>query len=166
MANIGAGTSVSASGFNALFTRLETLRQKHKAAMDAAGSGQANLNTAFATNIAVVGNKPVPSNVQQIKTDLEKLSSSAYIASSFAAQISVPSTGALLAATNFNVCDTTITQVEAICANYNKYSQYTQYNQYSQYSQYNQYSEYSQYGQYGNYYNYSQYYQYSNAIYS
>lgn len=154
MANINAGTSVSASEFNALFTRLETLRQQHKAAMDAAGSGQADLNTAFATNIAVQGEKPIPSNVQAIKTDLEKLASSSYVDTTFAAKITVPSTGALLQAVNFNLYDTTISEVEAICANYSKYSKYNKYNDYSQYNQY------------GNYYNYSQYYQYNNAIYS
>jgi hypothetical protein len=29
MANIGAGSSVSASGFNALFTRLDNIRKNH-----------------------------------------------------------------------------------------------------------------------------------------
>ena len=152
MANIGSGTSASAAGFNNLFARLETLRAKHKTAMDNAGKSQANLNTAFATNIAVQGQKPVPSNVQQIKTNLEKLASSDYINTTFAAKIAVPSTGALLRAVDFNTADNTITEVEQICANYSKYSQYNQYSEYNKYNQYSQYGDYGQYGQYSQYY--------------
>ena len=58
MAN-SQGDSVKASDFNALFTRLEAVRKKQYARADVTAS---NLSRAWSAP-AVVGEKPVPSNI-------------------------------------------------------------------------------------------------------
>ena len=58
MAN-SQGDSVKASDFNALFTRLEAVRAKQYARADVTAS---NLSRAW-SGPAVVGEKPVPSNI-------------------------------------------------------------------------------------------------------
>ena len=64
MPNINAGTSVTASGFNALFTRLDNIRKNHLNKDGQNTTANSLFTTAFATNVAVVGEKPVPNNVQ------------------------------------------------------------------------------------------------------
>lgn len=135
MANISSGGSVSAANFNALFTRLNAVRANHLNKDGQNSTANSTFATAFSTNIVTAGNKTLPSAVQQIKTDLTTLAQSAWIADTFAAKITVPSTGALMKASDFNIYDTTITEVEAICPNYSAYSQYNQYGAYDDFSQ-------------------------------
>lgn len=138
MANISSGASVSAANFNALFTRLDSVRAKHLNASGQNSTANSAFATAFSTKVAVVGNKPVPDNVNKLKTILTTLSQSEWLTTTFAGKITVPSTGALLTAANFNVYDNVVTEVEAICPNYSKYSQYNQYSQYGAYGDYTQ----------------------------
>ena len=138
MANITSGTSVSASGFNALFTRLNNVRANHLNKDGQNADANSAFASAFSTTIAVAGEKTVPSNVQKLKDTLTTLSKSAWIDTTFASKITVPSTGALLTAANFNVYDNVVTEVEAICPNYSKYSQYNQYSQYGAYDDFTQ----------------------------
>lgn len=64
MANIGAGTSVSASGFNNLFERLDAIRANHLNKNGQNATANTNLATPFSKTVAVVGEKPVPNNVE------------------------------------------------------------------------------------------------------
>lgn len=135
MANISSGASVSAANFNALFTRLDAIRKNHLNKDGQNSTANSTFATAFATSIVTKGNKTLPSAVQQIKTDLTTLAQSAWIEDTFAAKITVPSAGALMKASDFNICDTTITEIEAICPNYSQYSQYNQYTAYDDFTQ-------------------------------
>lgn len=159
MANIQSGSSVSASGFNNLFTRLDNIRKNHLNKDGQNSTANSTFATAFNTSVAKVGEKPIPNNVQQIKNNLTTLAQSAWLDTTFASKITIPTVGSLLKATDFNVADNTITEVEGICPNY---SQYSQYGQYGNYDQYGQYTNYGQYGQYTNYAKYSQYDDYGN----
>lgn len=147
MANITAGTSVSASGFNTLFERLDAIRANHLNKDGQNATANSSFATPFARTVAVVGEKTVPNNVEQIKNNLTKLADSAWLDTTFASKITIPTAGTLLKATDFNVFDNTITAVEAVCPNYSKYS--GQYSNYSEYSNYG--SKYSNYGNYSNY---------------
>lgn len=157
MANINSGASVSASNFNTLFQRLDKIRQNHLNKDGQNSTANTNFRTAFSTNVAVQGEKPVPNNVQQIKNNLTTLADSAWLNTTFASKITIPSTGTLLRATDFNVFDNTITEVEAVCPNYSRYSQYSEYGNYSNYSNYANYNNYNNYTNYGNYSQYGRY---------
>ena len=167
MANIGAGTSVSASGFNKLFERLDAIRANHLNKNGQNATANSSLATPFAKTVAVVGEKPVPNNVEQIKNNLTKLADSAWLDTTFASKITIPTTGTLLKATDFNVFDNTITAVEAVCPNYSQYSNYSNYSNYGNYKNYGNYSNYGNYknyGNYGQYSNYSHYGRYANYV--
>lgn len=143
MANISAGASVSASNFNALFTRLNAIRTNHLNKDGQNSTANSSLSTAFSTTVAVAGNKPVPDNVQQIKNNLTTLADSEWLDTTFASRITIPTAGTLLRASDFNVFDNTITAVEAICPNYSRYSRYSNYSNYRNYTNYTNYSNYS-----------------------
>lgn len=140
---ISAGASVSASNFNALFTRLNTIRTNHLNKDGQNTTANTSLRTAFSTRVAVAGNNPVPSNVQQIKNNLTTLADSEWLDTTFASRITIPTAGTLLRASDFNVFDRTITAVEAVCPNYSRYSRYSNYSNYRNYTNYTNYSRYS-----------------------
>ena len=91
---LSQGNLVDDGDFNALFTRLENLRKTHYSANGQ--TGQSGIGTTAFTGPAVQGEKPVPANVQTLKTDVQKLQNSNYITTDFAAQIAIPAVGDLL----------------------------------------------------------------------
>lgn len=145
MANISTGTKVIATTFNDLLVRLDNVRKNHLNKDGQNNTANTTFTTAFSTNIAVVGNPTLPSNVQHIKNNLITLANSAWLDTSFAQTITIPSTGALLKANNFNIWDNTITAVENICPNYDKYGKYDKYGDYDDYGKYGDYDKYSDY---------------------
>ena len=112
-----AGASISASGFNNLFARLEAVRKNHYSLGNLSTAERTNLGTAYSTSVASVGAKPVPSNITTLRNNLNNLSNSPYISSTFASNITVPSTGALMFASTLTTIENQVAAVEAICAN-------------------------------------------------
>lgn len=106
-----AGDKVTASGFNALFTRLEEVRKKQYARPDVTAS---NLRNAF-TAPAVVGQKPVPNDVQKLKTYAKNLDDGVNTITSFFSSITVPTVGQLLQASTINLMETAVTNIEKAC---------------------------------------------------
>lgn len=125
------GNKVVATDFNALFETLETIRTEHLNANGQTSAANTALSTAFNTNVAQVGQLPTPSNVQALKDNLTTLVKSTWLESSFASAITVPSTGALLKAIDFDTIESTIEDVEAVCPDYSQYNQYSNYTDYS-----------------------------------
>ena len=113
---MNTGTKTNASDFNALFARLEAIRQQHYSASAQTTAGKNALKNAFTTSVVATGDKELTSNVQQLKNDLSVLANSTWIDSTFAAKIVIPSSGDLIQAVNFNLWDSTISEVEGICA--------------------------------------------------
>lgn len=150
MANISAGTVLRPATFNALLTRLDTVRKNHLNKNGQNSTANSTFATAFVTNIAASGQIVDDNNVTKLKNTLTTLAQSAWLDSTFANKITVPSVGTLVKASDFNVWDNTVTAVEAICPNYSKYGQYSNYGDYSAYSHYD-YTQYSNYYQYSNY---------------
>lgn len=156
MANISSGTSLTASSFNNLLSRLEAVRQKHAVDQQNKDQGVASsLSTAFSTSVAVQGNEALSSNVTTLKNSLTTLAKSSWLADDLGSNISATQ-GALIKASDFNIWDNTVTNVEAVCPNYGKYNQYSKYGQYGAYGAYSVYSHYD-YTAYSNYYQYSNY---------
>lgn len=112
MANT-AGDKVSASDFNALFTRLNTVRKKQYARADVTAS---NLSSTW-SGPASVGAKPVPANVQQLKTYVSNLESGVSNISGFSSKITVPTVGQLLQASTITLMETAVKGVEGACVN-------------------------------------------------
>lgn len=108
-----AGDKVTASGFNALFTRLEEVRKKQYARPDVTAS---NLSSAF-TAPAVVGQKPVPNDVQKLKTYAKNLDDGVNTITSFFSSITVPTVGQLLQASTINLMETAVANIEKACVN-------------------------------------------------
>ena len=108
-----AGDKVTASGFNALFTRLEEVRKKQYARPDVTAS---NLSSAF-TAPAVVGQKPVPNDVQKLKTYAKNLDDGVNTITSFFSSITVPTVGQLLQASTINLMETAVANIENACVN-------------------------------------------------
>ena len=153
-------------GFNTLFVRLNNIRANHLNKDGQNATANSTFATAFPTSVSVQGNAIPQSEPQRIKDELNTLSQSAWLTTTFASKITVPAVGDLITAANFNTWSSVISEVEAICANYSQYgSQYSQYNNYgNDYSEYgSQYSEYNNYGskysQYNN--DYSKYSEYT-----
>ena len=95
----------SSTGLNDLFTRVEAMRSKHLTASQAAGSSTTGITSAFATNVAVTGNKAERANVQQLKDNIDAVAASGSFSAnkgSVATAITVPAVGDLITATNFN----------------------------------------------------------------
>ena len=114
MAN-SQGDSVKASDFNALFTRLEAVRKKQYARPDVTAS---NLSRAW-SGPAVVGEKPVPSNIQSAKDKVRALENGVSNISGFSSSIVVPSVGDLLKASTISLVETAVRRVEGACVNCN-----------------------------------------------
>ena len=75
---------MSATNFNALFTRLDDIRKKHLNANGQSSAANTRFSTAFSTNIAAQGVQAVPDNVQRIKDNLTTLAESAWLDTTFA----------------------------------------------------------------------------------
>ena len=161
MANISAGTKLTPSTFNDLLTRLNTVRANHLNKDGQNSTANSTFRTAFTTSVAASGAKVAAANVQKLRDTLTTLSQSAWLDTTFASRVTVPSAGTLVRASDFNIWDNTVTAVERVCANYSAYRQYRNYNQYGQYGAYDAYGHYD-YTQYRNYYQYSNYNQNSN----
>lgn len=125
------GNKVVATDFNALFETLETIRTEHLNAKGQTSAANTALEAPFDTNVAQPGQLPTPSNVQALKDNLTTLVTSTWLESSFASAITVPATGALLKAIDFDIIEQTIEDVEAVCPNYSQYNQYSNYTDYS-----------------------------------
>lgn len=110
---MAVGDKVTASGFNALFTRLEQVRKNQYARPDVTAS---NLSTAF-TAPAVVGQKPIPDDVQKLKTYAKNLDDGVNTITSFFSSITVPTVGQLLQASTINLMETAVTNIEQACVN-------------------------------------------------
>lgn len=159
MANISTGTSITASGFNDLLTRLDNVRKNHLNKDGQNSNANSQLTTAFVTSVANQNASIDNANIQKIKDSLTTLETSEWLKDQGnAAKITVPSKGTLIKASDFNIWEDTVTTVEAVCPNYTQYSQYNKYSKYSAYGVYGAYSVYSHY----DYTAYSNYYQYSN----
>jgi len=63
MAHISSGTSLTATSFNGLLTRLEAVRKNHLNKNGQSSAANTALSTAFNTKVAVAGNKAMSSNV-------------------------------------------------------------------------------------------------------
>lgn len=157
MANISAGTSATASGFNDLLTRLDAVRKKHLNKDGQNSTANSAFKTAFTTSVASQGANIDNANVQKIKDNLTTLEKSEWLkGGGHAKKITVPSEGVIIKASDFNVWDNAIKVVEDICPHYSKYGKYGKYGAYGQYGAYSVYSHYD-YTAYGNYYQYSNY---------
>lgn len=142
----------SSNGLNDLFSRIETLRGKHLTASQAAGSSTTGITSAFPTNVAVRDALADDANVSRLKSNIDAVAASgSFVANrgSVATAITVPSVGSLIKATDFNAWDTVVTNMENVCAHYDRYSRYDEYSHYSHYG--SRYDEYGQYGKYGHY---------------
>lgn len=159
MANTSPGASLSASSFNNLFTRLDAIRADHLNKDGQNSTANTAFGTAFTTTVASQGATVATNNVQRIRDNLTTLSNSAWIETSFASRITVPSAGTLVTASDFNIWDNTVTAVEAICPNYSRYGQYGNYGNYGNYGAYGNYGH-----SYSNYYDYRNYYRYGNYV--
>ena len=166
---MNVGDKVLASDFNSLFNRLEDVRKKHYRAPMQNASANSTLATSFSYRVTT-GNKVMASDVTKLRSNVQSLTTSTWIDSTFTSKIRIPSIGELIKASTYNELSNIISDIENICPHYtqygNTYGQYVQgYNQYNQaYGQYGQ--AYNQYTQtYGQYQQYSQYGQ-GNAIYN
>lgn len=115
-----AGSSVSASGINALFTSLESARIAH-----AAGKTQnsTSLSTSFNNYKVTAGTQAKPDVVTNIKQCLTTLATSRYMnGTNYGTSITTPTSGTLMVETLFNTAQTQVNAAAAVCVHDSSYN--------------------------------------------
>ena len=109
------GYKIDANDINAIFDRLEELRAKHYARGDVNSSAFA---TQFNTQPVQASQKIVGDFIDLAKTYLSNLSNAGGISSNFSSNITIPTVGSLLQATEFDIVENAVDDIEKnVCVN-------------------------------------------------
>ena len=110
------GDSAKANTFNELFTKLNTLRLAHLERADITGTANTNLSRAF-VNAAVVSSEIKTDAMTSVKTAVQTIEKNALASTTrFSSQITIPTVGQLLKASEFNIVDSAIVAMGNECA--------------------------------------------------